>query len=83
MQISDRISVDPKICHGKPCIKGTRIPVYIILELLAADTSPNEILREYPHLTKEDIKAAINYAARLATEEISVFEPEVTKAKQH
>jgi len=81
MQISDRISVDPKICHGKPCIKGTRIPVYIILELLAADTSPDEILREYPHLTKEDIKAAINYAAKLATEEISVFEPEVTKAK--
>ncbi len=81
MQISDRISVDPKICHGKPCIKGTRIPVYIILELLAGDTSPDEILRQYPHLTKEDIKAAINYAAKLATEEISVFEPEVTKAK--
>ena len=81
MQISDRISVDPKICHGKPCIKGTRIPVYIILELLAGDTSPDEILRQYPHLTKGDIKAAINYAAKLATEEISVFEPEVTKAK--
>ena len=79
MQISNRISVDPKICHGKPCIEGTRIPVYIILELLAGDTSPDEILREYPHLTKEDIKAAINYAAKLATEEISVFEPEVTK----
>ena len=81
MQISDRISVDPKICHGKPCIKGTRIPVYIILELLAGDTSPDEILREYPHLTKEDVKAAINYAAKLATEEISVFEPKVTEAK--
>jgi len=81
MQISDRISVDPKICHGKPCIKGTRIPVYIILELLAGDTSPDEILRQYPHLTKEDIKATINYAAKLATEEISVFEPEVTQAK--
>jgi len=81
MQIGDRISVDPKICHSKPCIKGTRIPVYIILELLARDTSSDEILREYPHLTKEDIKAAINYAAKLATEEISVFEPEVTKTK--
>lgn len=81
MQISDRISVDPKICHGKPCIKGTRIPVYVILELLAQDTSPNEILREYPHLTKEDIRAAINYAAKLATEEISVFEPDFMKAK--
>ena len=81
MQISDRISVDPKICHGKPCIKGTRIPVYVILELLAGDTSPNEILREYPHLTKEDIRAAINYAAKLATEEISVFEPDFMKAK--
>ena len=81
MQISNRISVDPKICHGKPCIEGTRIPVYVILKLLAGDTSPDEILREYPHLTKEDIKAAINSAAKLATEEISVFESEVTKAK--
>ncbi len=81
MQINNRVSVDPKICHGKPCIKGTRIPVYIILELLAGDTSPDEILREYPHLTKEDIRATINYAAKLATEEISVFEPEVTKVK--
>ena len=81
MQINNRISVDPKICHGKPCIKGTRIPVYIILELLAGDTSPEEILREYPHLTKEDIRATINYATKLATEEISVFEPEVTKVK--
>ncbi len=81
MQISHRISADSKICHGKPCIEGTRIPVYIILELLAEDTSSNEILREYPHLTKEDIKAAINYGAKLATEEISVFEPEPTKTK--
>jgi len=81
MQINDRISVDPKICHSKPCIKGTRIPVYVILELLAADTSPDETLREYPHLTEEDIRATINYAARLATEEISVFEPEPAKVK--
>ncbi len=81
MQISHRISADPKTCHGKPCIKGTRIPVYIILELLAGDTSSDEILREYPHLTKEDIKAAINYGAKLATEEISVFEPEPEKVK--
>lgn len=81
MQIKNRISVDPKICHGKPCIKGTRIPVYVILELLAGDTSPDEILREYPHLTKEDTRATINYAAKLATEEISFFEPEVTKVK--
>jgi uncharacterized protein (DUF433 family) len=69
----DRITYDPTILGGKPIIKGTRISVQFILELLAAEMSVDEILAEYPHLTREDVLAAINYAARtIADEEIVV-----------
>ncbi len=69
----DRITYDPAILGGKPTIKGTRISVQFILELLAAEMSIDEILAEYPHLTREDVLAAINYAARtIADEEIVV-----------
>jgi uncharacterized protein (DUF433 family) len=57
----ERISVDPKICHGKPHIKGTRIPVHLILDLLGADESFENILKIYPHITNEDIGACIQY----------------------
>jgi uncharacterized protein (DUF433 family) len=65
----DRISVDPKICHGKPCIKGTRIMVSIVLDYLHAGESREEILRQYPTLDPLDIDAALGYAAWLAHEE--------------
>jgi len=65
----DRISVDPKICHGKPCIKGTRIMVSIILDYLHAGESREEILRQYPTLSLADIDAALGYAEWLAHEE--------------
>jgi uncharacterized protein (DUF433 family) len=69
----DRITYDPAILGGKPIIKGTRISVQFILELLAAEMSMDEILAEYPHLTREDVLAAINYAAKtIADEEIVV-----------
>jgi uncharacterized protein (DUF433 family) len=69
----DRITYDPAILGGKPVIKGTRISVQFILELLAAEMSIDEILTEYPHLTREDVLAAINYAAKtIADEEIVV-----------
>ncbi len=69
----DRITYDPTILGGKPTIKGTRISVQFILELLAAEMSIDEILAEYPHLTREDVLAAINYAARtIGDEEIVV-----------
>jgi uncharacterized protein (DUF433 family) len=58
----DRISVDPDICHGKPCIRGTRIMVTVILDNLAEGLSPEEIVAEYPPLTMEDVQAAIVYA---------------------
>ena len=65
----DKISVDPDICHGKPCIRGTRIMVTVILDNLAEGLSPEEIVAEYPPLTVEDVQAAIAYAAVLAREE--------------
>lgn len=60
-----RISIDPEIFHGKPCIRGTRIPVNIILELLEHELTIPEILEEYPHIEEADIKACIAFARRL------------------
>ncbi len=60
-----RISSDPDICHGKPCIKGTRIPVYLIASLVAEGESAESIVKDYPSITDDDIKAAVQYAAKL------------------
>jgi uncharacterized protein (DUF433 family) len=70
MDWRERISVDPLVCHGKACIKGTRIMVSVILDNLAAGVSPEEILKSYPSLSPEDIQAAIAYAAELARERV-------------
>jgi len=70
MSWQDHIVVDPNICHGKACIKGTRIMVSVILDNLAAGVSPDEILRSYPALSREAIQAAITYAAELARERV-------------
>lgn len=70
MRHLDRISSDPAICHGKACIKGTRIMVSVVLDNLAAGVSQDAILRNYPALTKEDIQAALEYAAAISKEEI-------------
>jgi len=65
----DRISVDPNICHGQPCIKGTRIMVYLVLELLEAGLTSEQIIRDYyPQLTKQDVEACLHYAATLIRE---------------
>ena len=65
-ELMERISVDPKVCHGKPCIKGTRIMVYLILELLESGLSPDQIIKEYyPRLIRQDIEACLHYAASL------------------
>jgi uncharacterized protein (DUF433 family) len=61
-----RISIDPGICFGKPCIRGTRIWVSLILDFLATGTSHEEILREYPQLTDADIRACLHYGAETA-----------------
>jgi uncharacterized protein (DUF433 family) len=68
MNWRDRISVDPQVCHGQACISGTRVMVSVILDNLAAQIAPAEILRSYPSLTLDDIQATISYAAELARE---------------
>ncbi len=70
MNWRERITVDPLVCHGKACIKGTRIMVSVILDNLAEDINENEILKSYPSLKFEDIKAAISYAAELSRERL-------------
>ncbi len=64
-----RIVVDPKVMVGKPVIKGTRIPVYLILELLASGMTEREVIQEYPELSKADLKAALAYASKIVREE--------------
>ena len=61
---NERITIDPKVMIGKPVIKGTRIPVYIVLNLLGEGLTFEEIMRQYPDLTKQDILAAIKFAGR-------------------
>lgn len=70
MRWQDYISVDPEIFHGKACIRGTRIPVSIVLPNLAAGWSHEPILKSYPSLTPEAIQAALRYAAELAQERV-------------
>ncbi|MBO1348225.1 MAG: DUF433 domain-containing protein [Hormoscilla sp. GUM202] len=65
----EQIQIDPKVCHGKPCIKGTRIMVSVILDNLAEGLTLEEIVEDYPPLTLENVRAAIAYAAALAREE--------------
>lgn len=72
-KIAERIVVDTQVMHGKPVIAGTRIPVYAVLNLLAGGFSPEQVVKEYPDLTLEDVQACLAYAARLAEEEIGVF----------
>lgn len=62
------ITIDPNVCHGKPCIKGTRIWVSLIVDNLAAGANDDEILEGYPSLTRDDIKVALAYAAEMARE---------------
>jgi len=64
----EHISIDPKVCHGKPCIKGTRIWVSLIVDNLAAGSREEEILEAYPSLSREDIRAALAFAAEMARE---------------
>jgi uncharacterized protein (DUF433 family) len=70
----DRISVDPKVCHGQACIKGTRIPVHQIVRMLANGDEIDDLLKEYSSLKREDILACLDYAAALAEEQITPIE---------
>jgi len=72
--MNERISVDPKICHGQVCIKGTRIPVHQVIRMLANGDKTEELLEDYPSLKVEDIFACLDYAASLAEEQITPIE---------
>ncbi len=65
MDWRERITIDPAICHGVACIRGTRIPVAVVLDNLAAGVSATEIVNSHPSLTRTDIEAALLYAAKI------------------
>jgi uncharacterized protein (DUF433 family) len=65
----DRISINPNVCHGRPCIKGTRLWVSLILDFLASGDTIEDILKSYPQLTEEDVRACIAYGAEMAREQ--------------
>ena len=77
MNWQEYITVDPAVCHGKACIKGTRIMVSVVLDNLAASQTPDEILRSYPSLSREAIQAAIAYAAELTRERVVAMPAQV------
>jgi len=70
----ERISIDPNICHGQACVKGTRIPVHQLVRMLANGDTVDDLLSAYPSLTREDIMASLDYAAGLAEEQVTPIE---------
>lgn len=67
----ERISIDPNVCHGQACVKGTRIPVHQLVRMLANGDSMEDLLSEYPSLKREDVLASLDYAATLAEEQVT------------
>ena len=72
--MSERISIKPDICNGRPVIRGTRITVQTVLEFLAAGDSIEDVLAEYPRLTRADVKACLDYASRVMGNHFSVVQ---------
>lgn len=72
--MNEHISIDPNICHGQACIKGSRIPVHQIVRMLANGDTIQELLEDYPSLKIMDIYACLDYAASLAEEQITPIE---------
>lgn len=71
---SNRISIDSQVCHGQACVRGTRIPVHQIVRMLANGDSIEDLLVEFPSLSRDDIKASLEYAAELAEEQVTPIE---------
>ncbi len=74
MKFPERIEAKPGVMMGKPCVKNTRIPVYLLLEKMAAGEPSEQLLRAYPQLAPEDLRACLEYAAALASDEIILTE---------
>ena len=70
----ERISINPKICHGQACVKGTRIMVWLVVQYLANGDTVEDVLASYPSLTPEDIQACLTYAAELTRERVLPIE---------
>ncbi len=70
----DRISINPNVCHGQACIKGTRIPVHQIVLMLANGDTIEDLLQDYPSITRDDILACLEYAGALAEEQVTPLE---------
>lgn len=69
--MNERISIDPRVCHGQACIRGTRVAVHQIVRMFAQGDSVETLLRAYPSLKREDILACLDYAASLAEEQVT------------
>jgi uncharacterized protein (DUF433 family) len=74
MDWRERVTVDPQVCHGRACIRGTRVLVSVVLDNLAAGEAPETVARDY-HLTLEDVRAALQYAGELARESVVALPP--------
>lgn len=77
-KMHDRISIDPNVCHGKPVIKGTRVLVSNILGALASGESFEEVIEDYPNITKEDILATLSFGSNLSTFESYPYDVKVS-----
>ena len=65
-----RITIDPAVCHGKPCVKGSRVMVYQIVDYLANGDTPEDILKAFPELTRDDVRACLAFAAEMTRERV-------------
>jgi len=74
MTFGDRISINPRVCHGQACVTGTRIPVHQIVRMLANGDTVDDLLTEYPAIMREDILACLDYAEALAEEQVTPIE---------
>jgi uncharacterized protein (DUF433 family) len=74
MKLPARIEAKADVMMGKPCVKGTRIPVYLLLQKMAGGENAEDLLVAYPQLTEEDLRACLEYAAALATDEVILTE---------
>jgi uncharacterized protein (DUF433 family) len=72
--MSERISISPDVCNGRPVVRGTRIAVQTVLEFLAAGDSAKDVLEEYPSLTRADVQACLDYASRVMGNHFSVVQ---------
>ena len=73
-ELLQRITIDPRICHGQPCVRGTRIMAWLVVQYLANGDSIEDILEAYPSLSQEDVRACLLYAAELTRERILPIE---------